>query len=71
MTRRRDIHIDGAKVRRLRSLHGLTIQELAEQVGISRQFLGHLETGARQTVTLAAAVRLAAALGVPTEEVAA
>ena len=71
MTRRRDISIDGAKVRTLRTLHGLTLEELAGQVGISKSFLGHLETGRRGTITLPAAVRLAAALGVPTEEVAA
>ena len=71
MTRRREISINGARVRALRSDQGLTVEELAGRVGISRSFLGHLETGRRQTVTLAAAARLAAALGVATEEVAA
>lgn len=71
MTRRREFKVDGERLRALRLKRDMTAQQVAEQVGISRPFLCLLETGQRHTVTLPTAVRLASALGVPTEEVAA
>lgn len=70
MTRRRDIRIDGDKVRQLRTDRGMTLAELADRTGLSVTFLSYLERGHRQTTTLASTVRLAAALQVATEEVA-
>ena len=37
----------GARVRTLRREHSLTQEELAEQVGISPSFMGHIERGSR------------------------
>lgn len=71
MTRRRDIKVDGERIRSQRLALGLTLVEVADQSGISRSYLAYLETGERHTITLSNAVRLAAALKVPTEEVAA
>lgn len=71
MTRRRDISINGDKVRELRTRRDMTLRELSDHTGLSVPFLSRLERGERQTTTLPSADRLAAALGVPTEEVAA
>ena len=37
----------GAQIRARRRIMGLTQEELAEQVGISASFLGHIERGSR------------------------
>ena len=37
----------GARVRILRRKHDMTQEELAEQVGISASFMGHIERGSR------------------------
>nr|MBR4279906.1 helix-turn-helix transcriptional regulator [Clostridia bacterium] len=37
----------GQRVRSLRRHHNLTQEELAEQIGISASFMGHLERGSR------------------------
>ena len=37
----------GMRIRTIRRQRGLTQEELAEQVGISASFLGHLERGTR------------------------
>lgn len=37
----------GQRVRTLRRHHNLTQEELAEQIGISASFMGHLERGSR------------------------
>lgn len=71
MTRRRDIRINGDKVRQLRTEQGKTLADLADATGLSVAFLSYLERGHRETTTLASTVRLASALGVTTEEVAA
>jgi XRE family transcriptional regulator, regulator of sulfur utilization len=71
MTRRREIRINGERLRELRLERGHTLRELSDHTGISVPFLSNLELGQRQTTTLASAARLAAALGVATEEVAA
>lgn len=71
MTRRREISINGERVRELRIQQGHTLSGLSDHTGLSVAFLSRLERGERETTTLPAAVRLAAALGVPTEEVAA
>lgn len=42
-----DYQAMGARVRLLRKQHKLTQAELAEQVGISTSFMGHIERGTR------------------------
>jgi transcriptional regulator with XRE-family HTH domain len=71
MTRRREIRINGDRVRELRTEKGHTLQGLADHTGLSVTFLSYLERGERKTTTLASAARLAAALHVSIEEVAA
>jgi len=47
----------GARLRELRSQRGLTLQELADQSGLSKPFLSRLESGDRQA-SIAAALTL-------------
>ncbi len=54
----------GQVVQKLRDAKGWTQAELAEDAGMSREVLAHLEQGKRR-VYLDAVVRVAAALGVP------
>ena len=55
---------DGAnKIRMARELKGLTQLELAERSGISRQMIGHIETG-RKGVSYPTARAIGKALGV-------
>jgi len=57
------------RIRRLRFDNGeMTQQELAEQVGVTRQTIIALEAG-KYVPSLLLAYRLAAAFGVPVEEV--
>ena len=37
----------GGRVRKLRKLQGMTQEQLAERVGISASFMGHIERGTR------------------------
>lgn len=52
----------GAKLLRLREAAGLSMQQLGERAGISRQYVWRLEQGALQP-SLETAQRLARALG--------
>lgn len=58
------VRIDRRKLRTLRQASGLNQLELAEQVGISFSYLGHLERGTRQRVSPGVLSRLCDALGV-------
>jgi transcriptional regulator with XRE-family HTH domain len=54
----------GRTIKRLRLARGLTQVDLAKRARISQAFVAQLETGARPSVTVPYAVRLAKALGV-------
>jgi transcriptional regulator with XRE-family HTH domain len=56
----------GQKVAQLRKEHGLTQQQLAEQLGIAQQTLAHYE-GARLRVPASMLAQLAQILGVPVD----
>ncbi|MCI6041121.1 MAG: helix-turn-helix domain-containing protein [Clostridiales bacterium] len=53
----------GRRVRKQRQLIGLTQQELAERIGVSTSFVGHVERGTRKA-SLETLVALSNALGV-------
>ncbi len=53
----------GKRVRKQRQLIGLTQQELAERIGVSTSFVGHVERGTRKA-SLETLVALSNALGV-------
>ena len=53
----------GKRVRKQRQLIGLTQQELAERIGVSTSFVGHVERGTRKA-SLETQVALSNALGV-------
>ena len=53
----------GKRVRKQRQLIGLTQQELAERIGVSTSFVGHVERGTRKA-SLETLVALSTALGV-------
>ena len=53
----------GMRVRTLRRKRSLTQEELAEQVGISASFMGHIERGSR-VASLETVMQLCAVLGV-------
>ena len=53
----------GKRVRKQRQLIGLTQQELAERIGVSTSFVGHVERGTREA-SLETLVALSNALGV-------
>jgi transcriptional regulator with XRE-family HTH domain len=54
----------GYQLRRLRRLRGLTQEELADRANVSRDLVGKLEQGRRQTARIASLVSLACALDV-------
>jgi putative transcriptional regulator len=54
-------------VRELRSQHGMTQQELAERVGVTRQTIVALE-GEAYTPSLALALRIARVFGKPVDK---
>lgn len=56
----------GQKVAQLRKEHGLTQQQLAEQLGVAQQTLAHYE-GARLRVPASMLPQLAQILGVPVD----
>jgi len=56
-------HVVGDNVRRIRVARGLSQEELAEQLGVHRTFMGAVERGERN-LTLRSVERLAAGLGV-------
>ena len=53
----------GKRIRKQRQLIGLTQQELAERIGVSTSFVGHVERGTRKA-SLETLVALSNALGV-------
>ena len=53
----------GKRVRKQRQLIGLTQQELAERIGVSTSFVGHVERGTRKA-SLETVINIANALGV-------
>ena len=67
MTHPVDVHV-GKRVRHRRWLIGMTQQQLADKVGVTRQTIVALEKGA-YTPSLALALRIARLFGKPTEEV--
>ena len=54
----------GYQLRRLRRLRGLTQEELADRANVSRDLVGKLEQGRRQTARITSLVSLACALDV-------
>jgi transcriptional regulator with XRE-family HTH domain len=54
----------GAAVRRIRELHGIGQEVLAERSGLSQGYLSQIESGSWTTLTEDALGRIAAALGV-------
>ena len=52
-----------SRLRTLRESAGLSIQQLAERAGISRQAVQHLETGKRTNPAIDTVRKLAKALG--------
>lgn len=57
----------GQRIRKLRKVHGLSQEELAERVGISTTHMSHIETG-NTKLSLPVLVDLATALEVRTDE---
>jgi len=55
------------RVRRLRTEHGLSLADLAKQVGIDRTYISKFERGVAQPPEHAIVVRLARALNVPVD----
>jgi len=64
------IHMDyksiGEQVRKLRRNQNLTIEQLAEKVGVSVSFIGHIERGSRKA-SIETFVKISHALGVSTD----
>jgi transcriptional regulator with XRE-family HTH domain len=56
---------DGAKIRRLREDQGLNVRQLAERVGIARQYLSLIELGRRKQTSLDTICGIARELGEP------
>jgi transcriptional regulator with XRE-family HTH domain len=59
--------VKGAEIRKLRMQAGLSTAELARHAGISRRYLGHLETGYRTRMRPGPYQRLRTALGLPAD----
>ena len=57
----------GKRIRKQRQLIGLTQQELAERIGVSTSFVGHVERGTRKA-SLETLVALSNALGVGVDD---
>jgi putative transcriptional regulator len=55
------------QIRELRALHGMTQQELADQVGVTRQTVIAIEQD-KYSPSLETAFKVAIALGVPLEQ---
>lgn len=53
----------GGRLRRLREAAGLSVGELAQRVGLTRQYLYDLESGRKAAPSLDVARRLAESLG--------
>lgn len=57
----------GRKIQRLRGVRGITQEELAEMVGISRVYMGYIEQG-RESPSLKLLMKLSKKLGVKVED---
>lgn len=57
----------GWKIQRLRGKQGITQEELAERVGISRVYMGYIEQG-RESPSLKLLMKLSKKLGVKVED---
>lgn len=55
-------------LKRLRARRGLTQEQVARQVGVSKAYITMLESGARKNPSLPILKKLAKALGVPVTE---
>ena len=63
-----DYYKIGQQIRRLRKMHGLSQEELAERINISTTHMSHTETG-NTKMSLPVLVDLAAALHVRTDDI--
>ena len=63
-----DYYKIGQQIRRLRKMHGLSQEELAERINISTTHMSHIETG-NTKMSLPVLVDLAAALHVRTDDI--
>ena len=59
--------VDGEKIRRLREASGMTMDELAQEVGLSFQMMSYIERNLRDT-TAEKLKRIADKLGVKVDE---
>lgn len=59
--------IIGERIRKLRKVHGLSQEKLAERAGIDRSHMGFIEQGRRQP-TIATLQKLTKVLGISLEE---
>lgn len=59
-----NVEIDGAKVREMRKLHGLTLKKMALKCDISFQYLSDIERGRRPFVSPPFYARICDVLGV-------
>lgn len=63
-----DYYKIGQRIRRLRKMHGLSQEELAERINISTTHMSHIETG-NTKMSLPVLVDIAAALQVRTDDI--
>jgi transcriptional regulator with XRE-family HTH domain len=54
---------DGAKIRRLREAQNLSVKQLAERVGIARQYLSLIELGVKKQPSIDTLAGIARELG--------
>lgn len=64
---KKDRYTLGRKIQRLRGVRGITQEELAEMVGISRVYMGYIEQG-RESPSLKLLMKLSKKLGVKVED---
>lgn len=58
----------GARLRRLRQMHGLTLRQTASFVGVDTSYLSRIETGQFRPPAAVTIVRIATALGADADE---
>lgn len=68
VTRATGVAIDRTKMRRLRQLKGMNQPDLAAAVGVTRSYIGHIESGRRPTMSPRVFASLCDALGVEDRE---
>lgn len=62
MPHRPTVEVDGAAIRRIRILSGTEMQDLADAIGITRNYLSRIETGTRRRLRPSKYAALRAAL---------